>query len=563
MKGTVTAWLSWCVLMLCVVLGINADGVKGPVIIRKKTHHTVYKHIVPKGEEIVEPDSKHYFKRKRKVVKKPKTTQNPKSKNERYEWIRESNKNEIVMRPEKTETVATDDEGYRAHSKVITKEHVEVQEINPLAAFPSDRVVVKGTYKVHKTDPNMQTTSTVHSYDSPTGKVMAEILTELDQIRRTPDDKKTVIAEETSYKPFQREQELESLFDFDPFKEDKDSENEFGFDPFETRSNKVQFDDFYDETEEDESRDELFKKPFTGYRQAKNNNKVEDNDYVESTNFEDEPKEEKMITPFPKIHFTYPRSRDGDSYSDSSHAAEPKNHDEMITPFPKVYFDDPRDFDHRRLEDIRNDFDHPHESESRRQYDYPEEAESKTINITPKTEEQYHYEYDFAGKGQAAKRMAAHLMRAEDHHQPYDPTKSKGQKEVKEEDKPEQEEDHSSERDSETNDETEESEDKVVEATTPKIEENPHLIPQVANPNILPQAVKTEPAPVTEEIKEDKPTMAEEEYDDHFDFLKHDDEDCPYERLKGSETSNFENDALEKYVIYKIYGPLYNSEHEH
>nr|CAH7755480.1 unnamed protein product [Callosobruchus chinensis] len=530
----------------------NNQNVNGPVIIRKKSHHTVYKQIYPdklpeEKEQPLEQISKDDLKRKRKVVKKPKSNHDIKPKKEnRYEWVRESNKNEIMVTPEKTQTIETDDKGYQSVSKVITKEHVEVQEINPLAAFPSDRVVVKGSYKVHETDPNMQTTSTVHTYDSPTGKVIAEILTELDQIRRVPEEKKSLKAEGSSYVPFQREKEFESLFDFDPFKEEKDTGNDFEFDPFESRDKKVQFEDFFDASEEDESRDESLKRPYTAFKQrriADSQNRIEDNDYVESTNYEDPPNnKEEMITPFPKIRFDYPRdsrSRSSDSYSDSSHMEEPSRQDDMITPFPKVHFDYPRmEYDHPRLAE-------------RRHYDFPDESESKIITITPKVEEQYHYEYDFAGKGQANKRMAPKLMRAEDHHQPYDYAKKEVPKVTKEDVKPKDEEEFDSEAHDKTEEETKE---KEVEATTAKIEENPHAVHKLAKPK------------VNDEVKDERMKMTklkQDEYDDHFDFLNHDDEDCPYERLKGSETSSFENDALEKYVIYKIYGPLYNSEHEH
>ncbi|VEN45583.1 unnamed protein product [Callosobruchus maculatus] len=538
----------------------NHQNVKGPVIIRKKSHHTVYKQIypdkVPQEEEQLEQISKDDLKRKRKVVKKPKSNHDhtPKKEN-KYEWVRESNKNEIMVTPEKTQTVETDDKGYQTVSKVITKEHVEVQEINPLAAFPSDRVVVKGSYKVHETDPNMQTTSTVHNYDSPTGKVIAEILTELDQIRRVPDENKSLKAEGSSYVPFQREKEFESLFDFDPFKDEKETENEFGFEPFESRAKKVQFEDFFDASEEDESRDEARKRPYTTFQQrrlAENRNRIEDNDYVESTNYEEPPSDkEEMITPFPKIHFDYPRdsrSRSSDSYSQSSFNEEPSRQDEMITLFPKVHFDYPRmSFDHPKLSERRLRFEPPQEAESRTHLDFPDESESQIITITPKAEEQYHYEYDFAGKGQANKRMAPKLMRAEDHHLPYDYAKREAKPVTKEEVKPKEEEE---EYDSEAHDKTEETKEKEVEAATPKIEDNPHAVHELAKSQANDEKMKMT-------------KLKQEEYDDHFDFLKHDDEDCPYERLKGSETSSFENDALEKYVIYKIYGPLYNSEHEH
>nr|CAI5867698.1 unnamed protein product [Callosobruchus analis] len=490
-------------------------------------------------EQSLEQIPKDVFKRKRKVVKKPQAIK-PKKEN-KYEWVRESKNNEIMITPEKTQTIGTDDKGYQTVSKVITKEHVEVQEINPLAAFPSDRVVVKGSYKVHETDPNMQTTSTVHNYDSPTGKVIAEILTELDQIRRVPEEKKTLKAEGSSYVPFQREKEFESLFDFDPFKDEKETGNDFEFEPFEIRAKKVQFEDFFDASEEDESRDESLKRPYTSYQQrsaAKDQNKIEDNDYVESTNYEDPPSDkEEMITPFPKIHFDS-NSRSSESYSDSSPNQERNHEDDMITPFPKVHFVYPRmDFDHPRLSERRLRFERPHEAESRTHFDFPDESESKIITITPKAEEQYHYEYDFAGKGQANKRMAPKLMRAEDHHQPYDYAKREVKKETKEEVTP--------------RDDEEETKEEEVEATTARIDENPHAVHELAKPQ------------VNEDDKKEMTRLKPEEYDDHFDFLKHDDEDCPYERLKGSETSSFENDALEKYVIYKIYGPLYNSEHEH
>lgn len=62
------------------------------------------------------------------------------------------------------------------NKKHVRTEHYEVKKINPLAEWPGDRVVVHGSYKVQETDPNDHITTAVHSYDSPTSKILAEIL---------------------------------------------------------------------------------------------------------------------------------------------------------------------------------------------------------------------------------------------------------------------------------------------------------------------------------------------------------------------------------------------------
>lgn len=73
--------------------------------------------------------------------------------------------------------IGFDDDGYKSTKKSVRSEHIEIKELNPYARDDADKYIVRGAYKVQEGDPETEVaTTSYHTYDSPTGKVFAQIL---------------------------------------------------------------------------------------------------------------------------------------------------------------------------------------------------------------------------------------------------------------------------------------------------------------------------------------------------------------------------------------------------
>lgn len=77
--------------------------------------------------------------------------------------------------------VVFDEDGYKTSKKSVRSEHVEIKELNPNSVYEGDKYIVRGAYKVQEGDPYTDTTTIKYeTYDSPSGKAIAQFLTNFD-----------------------------------------------------------------------------------------------------------------------------------------------------------------------------------------------------------------------------------------------------------------------------------------------------------------------------------------------------------------------------------------------